>query len=119
MVRMIKGMMDLLMEAVSKRAHQNKHILRAAQDRPANGDPCVAKVLDFQPNPNEKVVQMVLQKEEWKELSRIREVERKATIDKYKRELSHAVVRKIKGGPKGPSSIYKKGGTTPKIGVGW
>lgn len=79
----------------------------------------MAEVPDFQPDPNEKTVCMILQQKERKELVRLHKIERKATIEKYKQELNQAldqaVVGKSKGGPQRPSSVYMKGHTTPAV----
>lgn len=47
----------------------------------------MAEVPDFQPDPNEITICLVLQHKERKELARIRKEERKATIKKYRQDL--------------------------------
>lgn len=61
--------------------------MQVAQDNPVDEDPFMAEVPDFQPDPNEITICLVLQHKERKELARIRKEERKATIKKYRQDL--------------------------------
>lgn len=74
-------------------------MLRAAQDRSASGDSFMAEVPDFQPDRNEKIVFLVIQQKERKELARIHEVERTASIENYRWKFHEVAVGKSKGGP--------------------
>lgn len=69
----------------------------------------MVEVSNFQLNPNEKTIFLVLQQEERKELAQIHKMKCKAIIKKYREDLQEAIVGKSKSGPHRPSLVYKVG----------
>lgn len=57
-------------------------MFQSTQDRPTSKASFVVEVPDFQRDPNERVVHMVLLREERKELAKLHKVDHKATIER-------------------------------------